>query len=325
MGLYIKLHTDALWDAKCLAVGPLGHMAWIRGLLMAKQALSDGFIADAMIPMVCAGLTPEEAKQACDDCVKAGLWQRVKGGYTVGAEKWARYQTTKDQVEEKRKATAERVRAFRERKAEENAALVTQMKRDCNAVTRDDVTPPVTQVKRSRNATTETETKTETEQEKTICRSAESQNDPSGPLGSANAAPRDAPEQTSLVTRTHPFTAVVFPVNGGKVWRMDDALANQLAIAYPKLDIAQELDRAKAWLLANPSRMKTARGMGRFVSNWMSTADTRRQVTVAAGAKAQPERSYRGENDPTIDWWAGAEEHKAALEEAMRLEEAAGQ
>ncbi len=146
-----------------------------------------------------------------------------------------------------------------------------------------------------------------------------------GPLGPAGACPREEQPEKTKPVRTHPFTDIVFPVSGGKTWRMDDALANQLTIAYPKLDVGQELDRAKAWLLSNPGRMKTSRGMGRFVGNWMSTADTKRQLVVAAGAKAQPERSYRGENDPTIDWWAGAEEHKAALEEAMRLEEAAGQ
>ena len=48
--------------------------------------------------------------------------------------------------------------------------------------------------------------------------------------------------------------------------------------AYPGLDVERELAKMLAWLNANPRKRKTARGMPRFVVNWLNRAsrDARR-------------------------------------------------
>lgn len=42
---------------------------------------------------------------------------------------------------------------------------------------------------------------------------------------------------------------------------------------YPHLDISREYDKMRAWIKANPQKMKTAAGMKRFISGWLERAD----------------------------------------------------
>jgi hypothetical protein len=62
-----------------------------------------------------------------------------------------------------------------------------------------------------------------------------------------------------------------FPIESGD-WALP---AKQLAAwveLYPALDVQLELNKAWAWVDANPSRRKTARGMPRFLVSWLNRA-----------------------------------------------------
>ena len=48
----------------------------------------------------------------------------------------------------------------------------------------------------------------------------------------------------------------------------------QYQAAYPDIDIQQEFQKMKAWLLSNPQRRKTLKGMPRFINSWLSRART---------------------------------------------------
>ena len=67
-----------------------------------------------------------------------------------------------------------------------------------------------------------------------------------------------------------------FPTKGPvRDWQ---ATADQVARwreLYPGLDVRHELRKAHEWVLANPSRAKTSRGMAGFVLNWLSRATDR--------------------------------------------------
>ena len=41
---------------------------------------------------------------------------------------------------------------------------------------------------------------------------------------------------------------------------------------YPSLDVEQELRSMLAWLVANPTKQKTIRGIRRFITNWLNKA-----------------------------------------------------
>lgn len=100
MSIYVKLVCEALTDAKLLAAGPVGFSIWARGLLYAKQHLTDGFVPDAALPLVAFGVAdpqPEIAK-----LVTLKLWEPCDGGNRVPGNTWAKYQTTAADIEAKR-------------------------------------------------------------------------------------------------------------------------------------------------------------------------------------------------------------------------------
>jgi hypothetical protein len=65
---------------------------------------------------------------------------------------------------------------------------------------------------------------------------------------------------------------VTFPVvgKGGPWWRLrEDQIAEWRAL-YPNVDVIAEARKALGWLRANPDRRKTARGMAKFLVNWLN-------------------------------------------------------
>lgn len=62
-----------------------------------------------------------------------------------------------------------------------------------------------------------------------------------------------------------------FPTRSG-AWELPPDKRAELASNFHWLDLSVELSKARAWLLANPDRRKTARGMFRFLMSWMSNA-----------------------------------------------------
>ena len=106
MNLYIRLQTQVLTDAKILAAGPEATLLWIKGLLYAKEHLTDGFVPVGVLPLIGIGLT--DVKKCSQTLVECGLWHEIDGGYTVGIDRWGRHQTTKSQVEESRESARDR-------------------------------------------------------------------------------------------------------------------------------------------------------------------------------------------------------------------------
>lgn len=114
VSLFVRLETRVLTDAKFIAAGPEASWLWVKGLLYAKEHLTDGFVPAAIIPLLAVGITQVEVRvQALLD---AELWVSCEGGYTVGDdENWSRHQTTREEVEQTREGARSRQRAWRER------------------------------------------------------------------------------------------------------------------------------------------------------------------------------------------------------------------
>lgn len=78
---------------------------------------------------------------------------------------------------------------------------------------------------------------------------------------------------------------LVFAVKGTPAeWTLFEPLVQYWESRYPTLDVRGELYKADAWIDANPTRKKTARGMKAFLVNWLNraTRDPRR-VPVKVG------------------------------------------
>lgn len=64
---------------------------------------------------------------------------------------------------------------------------------------------------------------------------------------------------------------LVFPCVGPtKEWQIPAEFFRNLETCYPGIDLVAELRKALAWILANPGRRKTARGMPRFLTSWLN-------------------------------------------------------
>ena len=76
----------------------------------------------------------------------------------------------------------------------------------------------------------------------------------------------------------------VFPIDGGKEWELGDGLADALKATYRSADVDYELEKAYLWLKVNPERLKTARGMPRFLNTWLGRADERAREEKRRGS-----------------------------------------
>lgn len=63
-----------------------------------------------------------------------------------------------------------------------------------------------------------------------------------------------------------------FPTKGDYPWLLPTQQLQDWTELYPWLNVQQEIHKALAWVQANPSRRKTARGMPRFLVAWLNRA-----------------------------------------------------
>jgi uncharacterized protein YlbG (UPF0298 family) len=65
-------------------------------------------------------------------------------------------------------------------------------------------------------------------------------------------------------------SSLEFPTKRGEIFQLDESFALELRNTYPRIDVAHQLQKARLWLIANPSKQKTLKGMTRFLNNWMN-------------------------------------------------------
>ena len=66
---------------------------------------------------------------------------------------------------------------------------------------------------------------------------------------------------------------IFIPLNDGSEHRVTLADIAEYEMAYPRIDVAAELRKARAWSIANPAQRKTPRGANKFVNGWLSRAN----------------------------------------------------
>ena len=60
------------------------------------------------------------------------------------------------------------------------------------------------------------------------------------------------------------------PLKNGTEYEVTETYVNELKSAYPNKDLDNEFNRMRAWLISNPSKQKTSRGIKRFINGWLS-------------------------------------------------------
>lgn len=105
--------------------------------------------------------------------------------------------------------------------------------------------------------------------------------------------------------------ACEMPAVGGKTVAVTKAQVREWAAAYPGIDVMAELAKARAWLISNPSRGKTPRGIPRYLNAWLARAQD--DLGKTHGHADRPRGRYGG--TPTLP-----ERQKAAMADFLARE-----
>lgn len=68
---------------------------------------------------------------------------------------------------------------------------------------------------------------------------------------------------------------IILPLNDGTGYEVSQEQCQEWAGLYPAVDVIQQFCNMKAWLIANPTRKKTRRGIMRFINGWLSREQDR--------------------------------------------------
>lgn len=131
-------------------------------------------------------------------------------------------------------------------------------------------------------------------------------NAPSADVTLSNASVTPSDTETDAHTETETNTAEAEPaawmwfpcVGTEKMWPLLGPQLQTWCELYPRLDIPAECNKAAAWLSADPSRRKTAKGMPRFLVGWFNRATDRGAV-----APKPVQTSYRPSSHDAYDRW----------------------
>jgi len=97
--------------------------------------------------------------------------------------------------------------------------------------------------------------------------------------------PSQAKTSCSTPSKDDPEPVLVFPTvgSGAKEFPLTQAKLDEYAESYPGVDVLAECRKALQWCRDNPAKRKTAKGVPRFLANWLSKAQNSGQ-----GARASP-------------------------------------
>jgi hypothetical protein len=90
---------------------------------------------------------------------------------------------------------------------------------------------------------------------------------------------------------------ITFPTDGEVPhWHLRQAKVDRLAELFPKLDVMAEARTALAWIEANPEQRKTANGMDRFFTGWLTRSNNKPKPPAAP--------TYQTRTAPVVRKWS---------------------
>ena len=96
---WFKVDDTLAFHHKTVAAGVSAMGLWVRAGSWCAQTLTDGFVPEHMVPALADGDAGLAGR-----LVEAGLWRRVKGGYTF--HEWAERQPSRQSIENRRTVRA---------------------------------------------------------------------------------------------------------------------------------------------------------------------------------------------------------------------------
>lgn len=111
--------------------------------------------------------------------------------------------------------------------------------------------------------------------------------------------------------------AIELPLNDNSQYPVSHEAVQEWAELYPAVNVIQQLRAMKGWLIANPTKRKTRRGVAKFINAWLSREQDKGNKPVAS----QPVKKNMTTNYEQREWDFNALE-KLKREELRRNMEA---
>lgn len=105
---WVRIDDQAPRHEKMLEAGPSACWLWVCALAHCQSQLTDGFVSDAVLPMI-GVLGAARCRKLADVLITAGLFDKVDGGYKV--HDYLAHNQSRAAVLEKRAEDAKRKRA----------------------------------------------------------------------------------------------------------------------------------------------------------------------------------------------------------------------
>jgi hypothetical protein len=109
---------------------------------------------------------------------------------------------------------------------------------------------------------------------------------------SADDSTKRGKRPRKYVERDHSPAVVVFPTDGEPdAWAYTEARLAKHRDLFPSLDVLHEVRKARQWVDDRPDRRKTASGMARFLTYWLTKANDERRGPAPGGTLFPPKLS----------------------------------
>lgn len=84
---------------------------------------------------------------------------------------------------------------------------------------------------------------------------------------------------------------IELPLNDGSMFPVLQDFVDEMAKLYPSVDVQQQFNAMKGWLIGNPSRRKTRSGIKKFITAWLSREQNRGGRTISQQRMYDPASS----------------------------------
>lgn len=90
-----------------------------------------------------------------------------------------------------------------------------------------------------------------------------------------SSTPKAGAEPCDVSTLAAEPAAIKLPLNDNSEYDVPKSFADEMAQLYPAVDVMQQLNAMKGWLIGNPSKRKTRAGIKRFITSWLAREQDR--------------------------------------------------
>lgn len=94
---WTRIDDKFLLNPKIQSVGVYGMALYLSSLIYCNSNLTDGFILESVLPMLCGMAYQTPAKKMADVLVDVNLWEKVEGGYQV--HDFLKFNKSKQEIE----------------------------------------------------------------------------------------------------------------------------------------------------------------------------------------------------------------------------------